>query len=134
MGKSNKSNGLWCPLNCRNCVRKELIQFNEKNPDFPNGDWNAELQFRRLAEKIETCEDRINEWRNNGVPSGLKPKLRDFAASVSIYLLKQKPPIPLEPMDDNNLEKLKSMKSKCALLKRVAQFFGIEPKKLKKLL
>ena len=131
MKNSNKPNGFCCPLSCRNCVVTEKELFNRKNPDFPNGNWNAELQFRTLAEKIEACEDRINEWRNNGNGTSLKSELRDFAASVSIYLLKQKPPLPLKYMDDNNLEKLKS---KCTLLKRVAQFFEIEPKKLKKLL
>ena len=121
-----------CPVKCGECqVFHEKKVFNRKNHDFPNGDRNAELQFRTLAEKIETCEDRINEWRNNGIPSGLKPELRDAIASVAIYLLKQKPPLPLTHDDWVNLERVKTNQ---VLLRRVAQFFEIEPKKLRKLL
>ena len=123
-----------CPVKCGECqVFHEKKVFNRKNHDFPNGDRNAELQFRTLAEKIEACENRINEWRN-GFPSGLKPltpELRDVIASVVIRVLKQRPPMPLKYTDYQNLEQLRADPES---LSRVAQFFEIEPKKLRKLL
>ena len=121
-----------CPLHCENCVQSEIEKFNKRFPKFPNGhdDWSIELEFRELESKIDTCERAINQWRNNGADS-LKRELRDSIASVTIYLLKQKPVQPITHDDDSNLEKLKINR---ALLARVAQFFNIEPRKLKKLI
>lgn len=121
-----------CPLHlhCEKCVQSEVEKFNKIHPSFPNGhdDWSAELEFRELESKIDTCEQAINQWKNNGADS-LKQELRNSIASVAIYLLKQKPVQPITHDDDRNLEKLKINR---ALLARVAQFFNIEPRKLLK--
>ena len=115
MKKNKMSNGFWCPLNCQNCVVNEQLTFNKKYPDFPNSyDRTAECEFRRLAVKIENCEENLN-----------------MMVSAIIRLLKKKPVIPISFQVSQNLEQLRADPES---LSRVAQFLQIEPKKLKRLL
>ena len=125
---SRKFNGFWCPLNCRNCVVNEQLTFNKKYPDFPNSyDRTAECEFRRLAVKIENCEEQLNDWKLNGNDTDL----RELITSAIMRLLKKKPVIPISFQVYQNLEQLRADPES---LSRVAQFLQIEPKKLKRLL
>lgn len=133
-----------CIFHCKSCVYEELEKFNKQFPEFPNGNaypvlngkannkhYSAISAFNLLSDQINSCEDKIIGWRDNGVDSNIKKGLREYIASVIIYSLKKKPRQAISEQDNRNIDVLGNNR---ASLSSVARSLNIESQTLKRLL